>query len=431
MTGEEEARVGLFSAFGSLVAAQAIGAVLGLVFWIAVARMVRAEEVGLAAAAISTQTLLGSVTSLGVGTLLIAELPGLAADHRRRVVLRGLAAVVLASVLVGVTFAGFSGLMTRNLAAALSSPAALATFVAGVAAAATALVVDQAGLGLRRARLQVGRNLLASGVRFPLAVGMLWWGSRSSLVLQLCWVLPLWASIVFSLSRLGLGPRRPGGPSLGVDLRRYAPAALRNHALSLALAAGSQLVPVVAALTLPSVDNAAFAIAWLLATFVFLPPYLLATALFAHGANADAEQFRRTMQVTVPAALALGLVLCLGAWVLGRPVLAVFGPHYADHSAVLLAILAPAVLWMVLKDHLVAFWRSQRRYRLGVRLTLVGLVIEVLGAVVGGVTGGDVGLCAGWLAGVALEVVVFAPWLREAFGGLSWESPHRLARRRR
>jgi O-antigen/teichoic acid export membrane protein len=428
MTVRKGTPVGILPAFGSLVAAQAIGAGLGLVFWITVARLVPAEEVGVSAAAISTQTLLGSVASLGVGTLLIAELGGLDTADRRRVLARGLAAVLLVSALLGAVFAALSGLMTQNLDQALSSPAAVVTFVAGVAAASAALVVDQAGLGVGRSRLQVGRSLLASGLRFPLAAGLLWWGARDSLVLQLCWVVPLWISIGFSLARLRLGPRRRGGPGLRQELRRYAGPALRNHALSLALAAGSQLVPVLAALTLPSVDNASFAIAWLLASFVFLPPYLLATALFAHGANTGAEEFRRNMQATVPAALTLSLALCVGAWVLGRPMLGVFGAHYAERSTLLLAILVPAGLWMVLKDHLVAFWRSQRRFGTGLRLTLVALALEVLGAGAGGLLGGAVGLCAGWLAAAALEVVVFAPWLREAFGGLTWQSPHRLVR---
>src|SRR3712207_8962732 len=44
--------------------------------------------------------------------------------------------------------------------------------------------------------------------------------------------------------------------------RSYVGLALRNHTLSLALAGASQMVPVVAGLTLASVANAEFAIAW-------------------------------------------------------------------------------------------------------------------------------------------------------------------------
>jgi hypothetical protein len=179
----------------------------------------------------------------------------------------------------------------------------------------------------------------------------------------------------------------------------------------------------VAALTLGSVENAEFAIAWLMATFVFLPPYLLATALFAHGANVTTEEFRRSMERTIPAALSLSALLCVGAWVLGEPVLLIFGGDYARHSWAILALLAPAGLWMVFKDHLVALWRTQRKFALATRLAAAALVIEVLGATLGGIIGGARGLCAGWLIAMGVEIVLGTPWLRQAFGGLHWRWP--------
>ena len=214
-------------------------------------------------------------------------------------------------------------------------------------------------------------------------------------------------------------------------MRGFIGLALRNHALSLSLAAASQMVPVVAALTLGSVENAEFAIAWLMATFVFLPPYLLATALFAHGANVTEEEFRTSMERTIPAALSLSALLCVGAWVLGEPVLLIFGGDYARHSWAILALLVPAGLWMVLKDHLVALWRSQRRFALATRLAGAALVIEVAGAMTGGIIGGARGLCIGWLIAMGVEMALGVPWLRQAFGGpalalaAARASPHR------
>jgi hypothetical protein len=182
---------------------------------------------------------------------------------------------------------------------------------------------------------------------------------------------------------------------------------------------------VIAALTLGSVENAEFAIAWLMATFVFLPPYLLATALFAHGANVTEEEFRRSMERTIPAALSLSLLLCVGAWVLGEPLLMIFGGHYAEHSWSILALLVPAGLWMVIKDHLVALWRTQRRFSLATRLAGAALVIELAGATTGAIIGGARGLCIGWLVAMGVEMVLGAPWLRQAFGGLHWRLPVR------
>ena len=76
---------GIWSPFRSLLTAQVLSAALGLVFWVIVARLVDAHDVGVAAAAISLQTLLGIVTVLGCSTMLVSELPkaapGPAAHH--------------------------------------------------------------------------------------------------------------------------------------------------------------------------------------------------------------------------------------------------------------------------------------------------------------------------------------------------------------
>ena len=134
------------------------------------------------------------------------------------------------------------------------------------------------------------------------------------------------------------------------------------------------MVPVIAGVTLASVANAEFAIAWLMATFVFLPPYLLAIALFAHGANVSTEEFRKSMEKTLPASLLLSALLCVGAWLLGEPVLMIFGGDYATESWKILALLVPAGLWMCFKDHLVALWRSQRRFGLATKLAGAALL---------------------------------------------------------
>ncbi len=420
---------GIWSPFRSLLTAQVLSAVLGLVFWVLVARLVDTHDVGVAAAAISAQTLLGIVTVLGHSTTLISELPKYEPARQRTMILRSLLVVLVSSAVAAGVVVACAPLLSSTLEAALGNPIGGATFVLGTAGFAWALVVDDSCLGVKRSGLQVWRNLVASSLRFPLTALLLVLGFTDAHVLQVCWVLPLLASIPFTLWRL----RLPGGdrtrPPLLAGVRDFLGLALRNHALSLSLAAGSQMVPVVAALTLTSVENAEFAIAWLMATFVFLPPYLLATALFAHGANVTEEEFRLSMGRTIPAALCLSGLLCVGAWVLGEPVLLIFGGDYARHSWAILALLVPAGLWMVFKDHLVVLWRSQKRFALATRLTGAALVLEIVGALAGGIIGGARGLCIGWLIAMGVEMTLGIPWLRQAFGGLHWRSP--LPTRRR
>src|SRR5207237_1195654 len=110
-------------------------------------------------------------------------------------------------------------------------------------------------LGLRRANVQLGRNLLAAGLRFPLTAALLFSGFTQAQVLQVCWVLPLLISIGVALWRLRLPRGDTSSPPLLNDVRTFVGPALRNHSLNLTLAAASQMIPVVAGLTLSSVVN--------------------------------------------------------------------------------------------------------------------------------------------------------------------------------
>src|SRR3712207_3210155 len=60
---------------GSLIGTTAVTSVLGFLYWWLAARLFPPEAVGLASAAISAMMLLGTMGMLGLGTVLIGELP--------------------------------------------------------------------------------------------------------------------------------------------------------------------------------------------------------------------------------------------------------------------------------------------------------------------------------------------------------------------
>src|SRR5438132_1175124 len=60
---------------GSLVCTTVATGVLGFAYWWVAARQFPPQAVGLASAAVSAMMLLGSICILGLGTLLIGELP--------------------------------------------------------------------------------------------------------------------------------------------------------------------------------------------------------------------------------------------------------------------------------------------------------------------------------------------------------------------
>src|SRR5205807_241139 len=60
---------------GSLIGSTGVTSVLGFVYWWFAARQNSPEVIGFASAVISAMTLLGTLGMLGLGTLLIGELP--------------------------------------------------------------------------------------------------------------------------------------------------------------------------------------------------------------------------------------------------------------------------------------------------------------------------------------------------------------------
>ena len=60
---------------GSLVATTLITSALGFAYWALAARLFSQEAVGYASAAVSAMTLLGTVGVLGLGTVLLGQLP--------------------------------------------------------------------------------------------------------------------------------------------------------------------------------------------------------------------------------------------------------------------------------------------------------------------------------------------------------------------
>lgn len=395
-----------------MISAQAIGSGLGFAFWTLTARMVSPAVVATVAAGVAAQQLLGKLATLGIGTYLISELPLHTPLARRRLIRAGCAAVVLCGCLLAGAFLAVAGAYGANFERLREDPAAYALFVLGAGATGVGLVLDQAVLGLGRSRLQVTRNLTASALRFPILLVAALVSTVATGSLLLAWVAPLVVSLV-AVARATRLLKGVGAAGPALDVRRHGGQSLRHYAIDVALSAGPLLVPVVAATVLRPTTYAEFSIAWLIATFVYVPPAMLADALFASSANQDRAGFLARAARTLPLALGVSLTLCLCCWAGGPLVLTLFGSQYAGGSPGILDLLVLGGLWMVFKDHYVAARRSERRLGVAARFAAATVVIEVVGAGAGGLLHGATGLCLGWLAAAPVELCLIWPQARE------------------
>src|SRR5581483_6130404 len=156
----------------SLIATQLVTSVLGAAYWWYAARHFSPTAVGVAGAAVSAMLLLGSIANLGLGTLMMGELPRMKAD-RTAFILACLAATTLAGTLLGLGASFVAPFVAHDLAPLRHGTVNIAVFTAGCAATAAATVLDQALIGLFRGRVQLWRNTFFSLVKlvalFPAA----------------------------------------------------------------------------------------------------------------------------------------------------------------------------------------------------------------------------------------------------------------------
>lgn len=387
---------------GSMIGTTAVTAGLGFVYWWLAARLFPPQVVGFSSALISAMNLLGGVGMLGLGTLLIGELPR---QPDQRVALIGTALVVAAVVaaVLGGVFAVIAPFVSADLRALDGGVGDVLFFSGGVVLTAVTLVLDQALIGLLRGGLQLWRNSVFAVVKLVVLVVVGFWvRDVGGLVVYNTWTFGNFVSLVV----LGFGLRvRPSAFYLRWELLRRLPgAALRHHVLNLALQLPGLVLPVIVTAMLSARLNASFYMAWLLLYMVFSIPYTLTIVLYAAGA-ADLVGFARKVRLTLQLAIALGVVSNIVVWVGAEVLLGFFGQTYAAEASWAFRIMGLGVFPLIVKDHFVAICRVRDRLSVAAAVALLGSFLELLLASFGAWSGGLNGLAIGFVVALCIEAV--------------------------
>jgi O-antigen/teichoic acid export membrane protein len=398
----------LVRALVSVLSGQLASAVIGVVFWTIVTHLLPVRSVGFVSAVTSSFLLVGTFAMLGLGTLLIAELPRLQDGRRHQVVGSALALAASVGLLLGAGWAVLAPHVGHSYAGLADSSLDRVLLALGCGLTAATAVYDEATLGVG-GLLQVRRNLVASASKtLALPVLALVVSVTASEVLAV-WVLTLALSLVAVRRGTSRALGGPLGRGIGLSrLRGYGRELLGHHVLNLSLQISPLLLPVVVAVVVDATGNGYFATVRFVAGFVFLLPFALTIALFASSANDESAGHER-MRRTLPLGLVLSAGTYLVVFVSAPLVLHVFGGAYADGGAGALRIYALAGLPLVVKDHYVALRRMQRRMTDAARAIGVGTVAEVTTAAVGASLGGLEGACLGYVLALVVEACCMAP----------------------
>jgi O-antigen/teichoic acid export membrane protein len=405
----------LLGSAASLAATTGLASVLGFAYWTLAARSFSQEAVGYGSAAVSAMTLLGTIGMLGLGTVLIGELP-------RRTVRGGLVSAALltsltGSLVLGLGFVILAPHFSQRFGYVSGTLVQAVIFAAGVALTGMTLVFDQATIGLLRGGLQLSRNVLFGAVKLlALAAVAVILHDRFGLGITAAWVAGMAVSVVLVAFWL----RLHGSPVLPRPdwrvLRGLGKTAVAHSWLNLAIAIPRSLIPVLVTVVVSPTANGAFYVAWTLSGFLYIVPTHLSTVLFA-VASADPQIVARKLRFTLRLSLLIGLpgmaLLGLGAHL----ALSLFGPSYARAATVTLWLLVAGYLPIIPKMHFIAVCRAAGRISRAAMVLTAAAVLEVGAGAAGGTFGGLKGLSFALLGVFLVEgLVTTPPVVRAAIG---------------
>jgi O-antigen/teichoic acid export membrane protein len=392
---------------GSLVATAGTTSLLGAAFWWLAARQFSQHSVGLAGAAVSAMTLLGFAATIGLGTVLIGELP----RHRGRehgLINAALLASAGTGALVGAVFATIAPLISSGFDPLRQGWISVLVFAFGVSLTALTLVLDLALIGLLRGGLQLTRNIVFATIKLILLLGVVALSATySGMGIYAAWALGMLLSLSV-LVPFYLRERNSLRPSFGL-LNRMRFDAAGHHAFNLALRAPDLLLPIIVLVVLSPALSASFYIAWMIASLLLGIPQALSTALYAVGSTDRVELWRR-FRFSLRVSAICGAVSVLVLFVAGGFILGLFGPKYASQATVAVEILAIGVFPETIRTHFVAVRQLNRRIGPALPVVWGGAALEVAGGLAGAtVVGTLTGVAVGWLLAICIESSVMAP----------------------
>jgi O-antigen/teichoic acid export membrane protein len=395
---------------GSLVGTTTVTSVLGFAYWWLAARRFPPAVVGFGSAAISAMTLIGTGCILGLGTLLVGELPR---QKGKEMSLISAALILVGGVgsFFGVAFALVAPFVSADFQPLRATVQDVLLFAVGVGLTAITIVLDQALIGLLRGELQLWRNIFFSVVKLVALFGAgLWLLHNVGMIIYATWA----GANALSLAVLtGIAVSKGGWsirdylPEWGL-LRKLGPAALQHHMLNLIMRVPTLTLPVLVTVLLSATMNAWFYVSFMIANFVFSVPVALTIVLYATNSAQPSELARKTrltLGLSVAATVLASVVLLFGT----QYVLSLFGHTYAEQAAWSLRILALGAFPLIIKNHYIGICRIYGRLMRAMLPIATGSLLELGIASLGARIGGLSGLSLGWILALSMELVFMAP----------------------
>lgn len=388
----------------ALMLTTAANGALGLVFWIAAARLFSAEVVGLGAAGISALQLVAIAGWVGLQFTLMRYMPDAGRSSRKLLLCIyavGCSTALLLSVTFCLTFAG-----TFRVAFISQSTLAAGAFCAGAMVWVVFSLQDAALVGIRRAGIVLFENagygvlklavlVICASIASPWTfLGV--WVLTAAVVAVVINVILLGRLLPYSTERK---PRRRRS-AITADLRAIRNFSLGHTAVSVVAWVPDFLVPLLVLRSLGESKNAYYYAAWTIGFSARLLSVNIANAFTVESVYQRDTRGSLLGPATRLLAIVVGAVLLVMA-VAADPILRLFGPNYVE-GATLLRLFSVSLIPFAASSIIIARDRVNGSYRTALpmsvlaTLSCIGLDVVLLPRM------GTAGAGIGWLVGQTL-----------------------------
>lgn len=390
---------------GSLVGTTVVTSVLGFIYWWVAARRFTPDTVGIASASISAMTLLGTFSVVGLGTLLITEIPR-QPEKAPSLISTALMVVTVVGGCIGALFAFIAPMISKQFLPLDANIIDVIIFAGGVSLTAITLVLDQALVGLLRGVMQFGRNTLFATIKLVVLILISFVFSHiTGISIYATWAAGnlLSLAIVIPVLLKKKKTLRSYLPQKSL-LRQLGATALQHHLLNITLQFPAYALPTIVTILLSARMNALFYVSWMIVNFIFYIPAALTVVLHAMN-SAQQSSLADRARVTVGLALITSVLATILLQVVTTQVLAVFGHSY-EQGAWDLRILVLAAFPIIIKNHYVSICRIHDRIKVAMWVIGPGCLLELGLAIFGSHVGGLTGLSAGWVIAIYMEAAL-------------------------
>jgi O-antigen/teichoic acid export membrane protein len=366
----------------ALVLSSGITSVLGLVYWILVARLYDPATVGVNSAVLSMMTLLGTAAQLNMGNALLRFVP-VAGRQTRMLVLGCYAVAIAVAASAGAVFALGASWWAPELYTAFGGSQLLAFFVLSTPIWTMFVIQDYVLPAIKRATLVPLENLVFSVLKIVLLGGAAALGVSGGIAVS--WVAA--TGVIVLLVTIYLVRVLPRGRSTepdadpvpaAVSVRDIAHFVRADYAGTVFLLVAVFGLPLLVLARLGPESAAVYGVVWQIAYAFYLVVNGMGQSLVAHIA-AEPHRLEAARRSMVSKAMTLLVPSVLVCAVIAHPVLSLFGSHYADEGSLLLALLALSAIPNVITWSAVWAARVRRDGRV-----LFGLPAAITTAVIAG-----------------------------------------------